>query len=77
MSDHWLEDSFSESLLTFHNTIGARRRTFVQRVRLFEAEELVIPCTAAGFEVDVALGDNASGALIADSPRIILFARRQ
>jgi SAM-dependent methyltransferase len=58
-------------------TIGELGRTFVERVRLFEPEELVALSTAAGFEVDTVLGDYAGGALAATSPRTILFARRQ
>jgi hypothetical protein len=79
MSDHWLQDWFSEKWMVRLKTLrfAEQGRTFVQRVRLFEAEELVIQCIAAGFEVDMALGDNAGGALIADWPRTILFARRQ
>jgi SAM-dependent methyltransferase len=58
-------------------TIGELGRTFVERVRLFEPEELVALSTAAGFEVDAVLGDYAGGALAPTSPRTILFARRQ
>jgi SAM-dependent methyltransferase len=58
-------------------TIGELGRTFVERVRLFEPEELVALATATGFEVDAVLGDYAGGRLDADSPRAILFARRQ
>jgi SAM-dependent methyltransferase len=58
-------------------TIGELGRTFVERVRLFELEELIAMSTAAGFEVDAVLGDYAGGALTATSPRTILFARRQ
>jgi SAM-dependent methyltransferase len=58
-------------------TLGELGRTFVERVRLFEPEELVAMATAAGFAVDAVLGDYAGGALTATSPRTILFARRQ
>jgi SAM-dependent methyltransferase len=58
-------------------TIGELGRTFVERVRLFEPEELVALSTAAGFEVGAVLGDYVGGALTATSPRTILFARRQ
>jgi SAM-dependent methyltransferase len=58
-------------------TIGDLGRTFVERVRLFEPEELVALCTRAGFAVDAVLGDYAGGPLGAASPRTILFARRQ
>jgi hypothetical protein len=44
---------------------------------LFEPDELVALATATGFEVDAVLGDYAGGRLDADSPRTILFARRQ
>jgi SAM-dependent methyltransferase len=58
-------------------TLGELGRTFVERVRLFEPEELVAMATAAGFAVDAMLGDYAGSALTATSPRTILFARRQ
>jgi SAM-dependent methyltransferase len=58
-------------------TIGELGRTFVERVRLFEPEELVSLCTAAGFEVEAVLGDYAGSALTATSPRTLLFARRE
>jgi SAM-dependent methyltransferase len=58
-------------------TLGELGRTFVERVRLFEPEELVAMATAAGFAVDAVLGDYAGSALTATSPRTILFARRQ
>jgi SAM-dependent methyltransferase len=57
-------------------TIGDLGRTFVERVRLFEPAELVALCTEAGFIVDTVLGDYDGSALGADSPRVILFARR-
>lgn len=58
-------------------TLGDLGRTFVERVRLFEPAELVTLCTGAGFSVDTVLGDYAGSALGPDSPRTILFARRQ
>jgi SAM-dependent methyltransferase len=58
-------------------TIGDLGRTFVERVRLFEPEELVALCTRAGFSVDTVLGDYDGSPLRPDSPRTILFARRQ
>jgi hypothetical protein len=76
MPDDWLGEKCLRRLRKAF-AIGELGRTFVARVRLFEAEELVTQCTAAGFEVDVVLGDYAGGALIADSPRPFLFARRQ
>jgi SAM-dependent methyltransferase len=58
-------------------TIGDLGRTFVERVRLFEPEELVSLCTAAGFTVGAVLGDYAGASLGPSSPRTIVFARRQ
>ncbi|MDB4887480.1 MAG: SAM-dependent methyltransferase [Gemmatimonadetes bacterium] len=58
-------------------TLGELGRTFVERVRLFEPGELATLCTEAGFRVEAAFGDYAGGALTADAPRAILFARRQ
>jgi hypothetical protein len=72
MPDDRVGDCFGKTIL-----IGELGRTFVARVRLFESEALVPQCTAAGFEVDAVLGDYAGGVLTADSPRTILFARRQ
>jgi SAM-dependent methyltransferase len=58
-------------------TLGDLGRTFVERVRLFEPEELVGLCTSAGFEVDAVLGDYCGAPHDSHSPRTILFARRQ
>jgi SAM-dependent methyltransferase len=58
-------------------TLGDLGRTFVERVRLFEPEELTALCTSAGFAVDTVLGDYDGSALRPDSPRTILFARRR
>jgi SAM-dependent methyltransferase len=58
-------------------TLGDLGRTFVERVRLFEPEELVALCTAAGFVVEEVLGDYAGAPLGPTSPRAIIFARRQ
>jgi SAM-dependent methyltransferase len=58
-------------------TIGDLGRTFVERVRLFEPEELVALCNDAGFHVDAVLGDYDGSPLGPESPRAILFARRQ
>ena len=58
-------------------TIGDLGRTFVERVRLFEPSELVALCTEAGFSVATVFGDYDGSALTPDSPRTILFARRQ
>jgi SAM-dependent methyltransferase len=58
-------------------TLGDLGRTFVERVRLFEPDELVTLCTGAGFSVDAVLGDYDGSPLRPDSPRAILFAQRQ
>ena len=57
-------------------TIGDLGRTFVERVRLFEPDELVALCTRAGFSVDAVCGDYDGLPLRPESPRTILFARR-
>jgi SAM-dependent methyltransferase len=58
-------------------TIGELGRTFVERVRLFEPDELAALCTGAGFSVDAILGDYDGSPLRPGSPRTILFARRR
>jgi len=58
-------------------TIGDLGRTFVERVRLFEPADLVALCIQAGFSVDAVFGDYDGSPLRPDSPRTILFARRQ
>ena len=58
-------------------TIGDLGRTFVERVRLFEPTELTALCTQAGFFVEAVLGDYDGSPLRPESPRTILFARRQ
>jgi SAM-dependent methyltransferase len=57
-------------------TIGDLGRTFVERVRLFEPEELALLCTEAGFVVTSVLGDYDGSPMHPDAPRTILFARR-
>ncbi|MDB4880107.1 MAG: SAM-dependent methyltransferase [Gemmatimonadetes bacterium] len=58
-------------------TLGELGRTFVERVRLFEADELADMCLRAGFALDAVFGDYSGGPLEPASPRAILFARRQ
>ena len=58
-------------------TIGELGRTFVERVRLFEPGALAALCTGAGFVVESVFGDYDGSPLEPDSPRTILFARRQ
>jgi SAM-dependent methyltransferase len=58
-------------------TIGDLGRTFVERVRLFEPKELAALCTQAGFCVEAVVGDYDGSPLRPESPRTILFARRQ
>jgi hypothetical protein len=80
MPADWSEDWFGEECLVRSRkayTIGEQRRTFVERVRLFEPGGLAALCTAAVFAVDAVPGEYAGCALIADSPRTNLFARRQ
>jgi SAM-dependent methyltransferase len=57
-------------------TIGELGRTFVERVRLFEPDELVALCIEAGFRVAAVFGDYDGSPLGTDSPRTILFAQR-
>ena len=52
-------------------------RTFVERVRLFEPDELVELLTSSGFAVEVVLGDYDGRPLDPISERAIFFARRQ
>lgn len=58
-------------------TLGDLGRTFVERVRLFDPAELADLCTEAGFAVERVCGDYAGAPLGPQSPRAILFARRQ
>jgi SAM-dependent methyltransferase len=58
-------------------TIGDLGRTFVERVRLFEPEVLAALCTQAGFCVEAVVGNYDGSPLRPESPRTILFARRQ
>jgi SAM-dependent methyltransferase len=51
-------------------------RTFVERVRLFEPEELEAMMVAAGFEVTLVFGDYDGRPLDPTTERAILFARR-
>lgn len=52
-------------------------RRFVERVRLFQPEELETMLVAAGLSVHERLGDYDGGPLLAGAPRTILLARRE
>lgn len=52
-------------------------RTFVERVRLFDPDELEALLTATGFEVDGVIGGYDGRPLERSSERAIFFARRQ
>lgn len=52
-------------------------RSFVERVRLFEPEDLRTMLAAAGLETIAAFGDYDGAAIAPDSPRAILFAERR
>ena len=58
-------------------TIGEFGRTFVERVRLFEPEELVTMVQASGYTVAELLGDYIGTPLVHAAPRTIVIARRQ
>lgn len=51
-------------------------RSFVERVRLFEPDDIRCLLHDAGLVVDRELGDYAAGPLAPDSPRAIFFAHR-
>jgi len=55
--------------------IGADR-TFYERVRLFELNDLLLMMQSCRFEVREVLGDYSGGPITADSPRTILIAQR-
>lgn len=57
-------------------TIGEFGRTFVERVRLFEPDELTGMVEASGYSVVELLGDYSGSPLDAASTRTILIARR-
>src|SRR5688500_16520005 len=56
-------------------TIGEFGRTFVERVRLFEPDELTAMVSASGYAVVELLGDYSGAPLGPDSTRTILVAR--
>ena len=57
-------------------TIGEFGRTFVERVRLFEPDELTEMVEASGYSVIELLGDYTGSPLDAGATRTILIARR-
>jgi len=59
-----------------HIDIKAEGREFMERVRLFSKDELVSMVERVGFRIERALGDYDGGPLTQQSPRVILFARR-
>jgi len=58
-------------------TIGEYGRTFVERVRLFEPDELTAMVSSSGYAVLEVLGEYSGATLAADSSRTIVIARRQ
>ncbi len=59
-----------------HIQIGSGGREFIERVRLFTGEELTALLERSGFHIEQSFGDYDGGAPGADSPRVILVARR-
>jgi SAM-dependent methyltransferase len=59
-----------------HIDIKAKGKEFIERVRLFSKEELVSMIESAGFRVENVLGDYDGNSFEQESPRVILFARR-
>ena len=57
-------------------TIGEFGRTFVERVRLFEPEELTAMVSSSGYSVVELLGDYAGAPLGPESTRTIVIALR-
>jgi ubiquinone/menaquinone biosynthesis C-methylase UbiE len=59
-----------------HIAIREEGREFVERVRLFTAEELMAMLGRTGFNIETSYGNYDGEPLAAESPRVILFARR-
>lgn len=57
-------------------TLSDEGRTFIERVRLFEPEELQSMLEDSGFEVAAVFGGYDGAPLCADSPRAVLAGRR-
>ncbi len=72
--DRWLDASRRH---VFKSITLADGRRFVERVRLFAANELEGLLETAGCAISIRLGDYDGGALEADSPRVLLAGRVQ
>lgn len=59
-----------------HIDIKGKKREFIERVRLFSKDELAEMIERAGFRIEKAFGDYDGSAFAQESPRVILFARR-
>lgn len=59
-----------------HIAIADEGKEFVERVRLFTKGELVTMLVRAGFSIERSYGDYSGEPLSDNSPRVILFARR-
>jgi SAM-dependent methyltransferase len=59
-----------------HIDIKDEGHQFIERVRLFSTEELVAMLERAGFRIERSYGDYDGAPLGDESPRVILFARR-
>jgi SAM-dependent methyltransferase len=59
-----------------HIAIREEGREFVERVRLFTAKELMAMLGRTGFNIETSYGNYDGEPLAAESPRVILFARR-
>jgi SAM-dependent methyltransferase len=57
-------------------TMRGDGRQFVERVRLYAAEELISLVAAEGFQTETVFGDYSGAPLSADSPRAMIIARR-
>ncbi|HEY3257918.1 MAG TPA: class I SAM-dependent methyltransferase, partial [Gemmatimonadaceae bacterium] len=59
-----------------HIDIRDEGNHFIERVRLFSREELVVMLERAGFRIERTYGDYDGSPPGSESPRVILFARR-
>lgn len=70
--DRW----FNEETRVFNKRIRIDGRSFLERVRGYDLEEITMMFSSAGFAIDSAFGDFDGGAFSEDSPRLILVGTR-
>lgn len=72
-----IERWFDEPSRTFNKRMTIDGRTFIERVRAYELDEVAVLFTANGMAIEGVYGDFEGNALTPDSPRLIVVGERR